>query len=432
MNCEGPAFVTDRQENDMNQQASDLEQFPTLTWDEVALQTSSSIRSALERVLEKQDGACLTDEERYALANCDRAKGHNKDLLALLVAADTLRRDLVGNIVSYVVNRNINFTNICFVGCKFCAFSRGPREADSYFHSLEDMGRKAKEASELGATEVCIQGGLPHGLPPFYYRDILRAVKGAVPAMHIHAFSPMEIVYGVELTGMKLADYLMMLRDNGLDTLPGTAAEILDDEIRRVLSRNKLSSAEWQQVIRTAHACGIPSTSTLMYGHMETADHWVRQLNLFRQIQSETGGFTEFVPLGFVHQNTLLFQQGLARTGPTLAEHLKIHALARILLAGSIHNIQVSWVKLNRKLSQLCLHAGANDYGGTLMEENISREAGATAGQYTSPEDFQSLILEIGRIPAERNTKYSRMKIKLPVELLSPDVSGEAFAADFA
>jgi 7,8-didemethyl-8-hydroxy-5-deazariboflavin synthase CofH subunit len=432
MNCEGPAFVTDRQENDMNQQASDLEQFPTLTWDEVALQTSSSIRSALERVLEKQDGACLTDEERYALANCDRAKGHNKDLLALLVAADTLRRDLVGNIVSYVVNRNINFTNICFVGCKFCAFSRGPREADSYFHSLEDMGRKAKEASELGATEVCIQGGLPHGLPPFYYRDILRAVKGAVPAMHIHAFSPMEIVYGVELTGMKLADYLRMLRDNGLDTLPGTAAEILDDEIRRVLSRNKLSSAEWQQVIRTAHACGIPSTSTLMYGHMETADHWVRQLNLFRQIQSETGGFTEFVPLGFVHQNTLLFQQGLARTGPTLAEHLKIHALARILLAGSIHNIQVSWVKLNRKLSQLCLHAGANDYGGTLMEENISREAGATAGQYTSPEDFQSLILEIGRIPAERNTKYSRMKIKLPVELLSPDVSGEAFAADFA
>jgi 7,8-didemethyl-8-hydroxy-5-deazariboflavin synthase CofH subunit len=430
MNCEGPAFVTDRQENDMNQQASNLEQFPTLTWDEVALQTSSSIRSALERVLEKQDGACLTDEERYALANCDRAKGHNKDLLALLVAADTLRRDLVGNIVSYVVNRNINFTNICFVGCKFCAFSRGPREADSYFHSLEDMGRKAKEASELGATEVCIQGGLPHGLPPFYYRDILRAVKGAVPAMHIHAFSPMEIVYGVELTGMKLADYLRMLRDNGLDTLPGTAAEILDDEIRRVLSRNKLSSAEWQQVIRTAHACGIPSTSTLMYGHMETADHWVRQLNLFRQIQSETGGFTEFVPLGFVHQNTLLFQQGLARTGPTLAEHLKIHALARILLAGSIHNIQVSWVKLNRKLSQLCLHAGANDYGGTLMEENISREAGATAGQYTSPEDFQSLILEIGRIPAERNTKYSRMKIKLPVELLSPDVSGEA--ADFA
>jgi 7,8-didemethyl-8-hydroxy-5-deazariboflavin synthase CofH subunit len=403
-------------------QASQLEQFPALTWDEIAPQASVAIRTALERTLETQDGACLTDEERYALANCDGPNCNGADLPALLVAADTLRRDLAGNLVSYVVNRNINFTNICFVGCKFCAFSRGPREADSYFHSLEDMGRKSKEAWELGATEVCIQGGLPHGLPPFYYRDILRAVKNAVPDMHIHAFSPMEIVYGVELTGMSLRDYLMMLRDNGLDTLPGTAAEILDDEVRHVLSRNKLSSAQWQEVIRTAHQCGIRK-------HFD-ADVWAhgnaRSLGAaaefaFRQIQSETGGFTEFVPLGFVHQNTLLFQQGLARTGPTLAEHLKIHALARILLAGSIHNIQVSWVKLNRRLSQLCLHAGANDYGGTLMEENISREAGATAGQYTSPEDFQALIQEIGRIPAERNTKYSRMKIKLPVESISSE-----------
>ncbi len=405
----------------MDWQDSELERFHARTWDDVAPRASAPIRSALEQVLETQDGVCLTQEERYALASCDGA-----DLLALLVAADTLRRDLVGNIVTYVVNRNINFTNICFVGCKFCAFSRGPREADSYFHSLEDMARKSKEAWQLGATEVCIQGGLPHGLQPFYYRDILRAVKHAVPNMHIHAFSPMEIVYGVELTGMTLRDYLTMLRDNGLDTLPGTAAEILDDEVRHVLSRNKLSSSQWQEVIRTAHKCGIRSTSTLMYGHMETPGHWVRQLGLFRQIQSETGGFTEFVPLGFVHQNTLLFQQGLARTGPTLAEHLKIHALARILLAGSIHNIQVSWVKLNRKLSQLCLHAGANDYGGTLMEENISREAGATAGQYTSPEDFQGLILEIGRIPAERNTKYSRMKIKLPVETISSELFPES------
>jgi 7,8-didemethyl-8-hydroxy-5-deazariboflavin synthase CofH subunit len=425
----------------MNWPVSELEQFHALTWDEIAPQTSPAIRRALERALETQDGACLTNEERYALANCDAPNGsrpssNRADLIALLVAANTLRRDLVGNIVCYVVNRNINFTNICFVGCKFCAFSRGPREADSYFHSLEDMARKAKEASELGATEVCIQGGLPHGLPPFYYRDILRAVKNAVPGMHIHAFSPMEIVYGVELTGMTLRDYLTMLRDNGLDTLPGTAAEILDDEVRHVLSRNKLSSAQWQEVIRTAHACGIRTTSTLMYGHMETPDHWVRQLNLFRQIQDKTGGFTEFVPLGFVHQNTLLFQQGLARSGPTLPEHLKIHALARILLAGSIDNIQVSWVKLNRKLSQLCLHAGANDYGGTLMEENISREAGATAGQYTSPQDFQSLILEIGRIPAERNTKYSRMKIKLPVAPVCWDAtssaSSEAFTPEFA
>ena len=390
---------------------SELKHFPQLSWEEAAKSTSPAIRSALERVLEMQDGACLTDEEQLGLARSSSA-----DLVALLVAADTLRRDVVGNIVTYVVNRNINFTNVCFVGCKFCAFSRGPREGDAYFHSLEDMARKTKEARKLGATEVCIQGGLPRDLPPFYYRDILRAVKDAVPDIHVHAFSPMEIVYGVELTSMALRDYLCMLRDNGLDTLPGTAAEILDDEVRQILSRNKLSVADWRDVIRTAHQVGIRSTCTLMYGHMETPDHWVRQLSMFRKIQSETGGFTEFVPLGFVHQNTLLFQQGLARSGPTLEEHLKIHALARILLAGSISNIQVSWVKLNRGLSQLCLHAGANDYGGTLMEENISREAGATAGQYTSPGDFQSLILEIGRIPAERNTKYSRLQIKLPGE----------------
>src|SRR5271166_868377 len=394
----------------MSMQAAELEQFPALTWDLIAPQASVSTRRALERVLEQQDGACLNDHERHALGNCGGA-----DLLALLVAADTLRRDVVGNIVSYVVNRNINFTNVCFVGCKFCAFSRGPRESDTYFLSLEQVAQKAAEAWKIGATEVCIQGGLPHGLPPFHYRDILRAVKQAVPGMHIHAFSPMEIVYGVELSGMPLEDYLRMLRDNGLDTLPGTAAEILDDDVRLVLSRNKLSTEQWKQVIRTAHECGIRSTSTLMYGHVESPEHWVNQLLLFREIQQETGGFTEFVPLGFVHQNTLLFHQGIARPGPTLAEHLKIHALARVLLAGAINNIQVSWVKLNRSLSQLCLHAGANDYGGTLMEENISREAGATAGQYTSPEEFQALILEAGRIPAERNTIYSRINIKVPL-----------------
>jgi 7,8-didemethyl-8-hydroxy-5-deazariboflavin synthase CofH subunit len=298
------------------------------------------------------------------------------------------------------------------VGCKFCAFSRGPRESDTYFHDPQKVAEKAVQAWEMGATEVCIQGGLPRGLSPYYYRDILRAVKSAVPGMHIHAFSPMEIVYGIELTGMKLRDYLTMLRDNGLGTLPGTAAEILDDEVRHVLSRNKLSTAQWREVISTAHKCGIRTTSTLMYGHVETPEHWVNQLLLLREIQNQTGGFTEFVPLGFIHNNTLLFHQGLSRSGPTLAEHLKIHALARFMLAGSINNIQVSWVKLNTMLSQLCLQAGANDYGGTLMEENISREAGATAGQYTSPDEFQSLIRQIGRIPAERNTIYSRIQIK--------------------
>jgi FO synthase len=394
----------------------ELQDFPALDWSDIAPRISRQVRPALEQALETSDGGVLTREQCTLLANAD-----GDDLLGQLVAADGLRRELVGNIVTYVVNRNINFTNICFVGCKFCAFSRGPRESDTYFLSLEQVAQKAREAWEIGATEVCIQGGLPHGLPPFHYRDILRAVKQAVPGMHIHAFSPMEIVYGVELTGMPLEDYLRMLRDNGLDTLPGTAAEILDDEVRFVLSRNKLSTEQWKQVIRTAHCCGIRSTSTLMYGHVESPEHWINQLLLFREIQQQTGGFTEFVPLGFVHQNTLLFHQGIARSGPTLAEHLKIHALARVLLAGSINNIQVSWVKLNRDLSQLCLHAGANDYGGTLMEENISREAGATAGQYTSPEDFQSLILEAGRIPAERNTVYTRISLKLQPETLTAE-----------
>ena len=403
---------------------SELECFPALDWSEVSRRLTPTLRSSLEKVLETQNGADLLIEESYALAN-----SQGDDLLGLLVAANMLRAEITGNIVTYVVNRNINFTNICFVGCKFCAFSRGPREGDSYFLTLDQMAEKAREAWKLGATEVCIQGGLPHRLPKFNYRDILCAIKNAVPGMHIHAFSPMEIVYGVELTGMPLADYLSMLRDNGLGTLPGTAAEILDDEIRHILSANKLSTAQWVEVIRTAHRCGIRTTSTLMYGHAETPAHWVRQMRLLREIQSETGGFTEFVPLGFVHQNTILFHQGLARTGPTLAEHLKVHALARLLLAGSINNIQVSWVKLNRRLSQLCLHAGANDYGGTLMEENISREAGATAGQYTSPEDFQSLILEMGRIPAERNTTYSRIHIKRPLNEFTAE---QALEAEFA
>src|ERR1041385_6139332 len=387
---------------------SELESFHQLEWTDIAPRMSSERRTALERVMESLDGEVLTREQCLLLANSD-----GDDLLGLVVAANARRRELAGNIVTYVVNRNINFTNICFVGCKFCAFSRGPREEDTYLPTLEQMAKKAREAWDLGATEVCIQGGLPRDLSPYYYRDILRTIKNETPQMHIHAFSPMEIVYGVELTGMSLVDYLAMLRDNGLDTLPGTAAEILDDKVREVLSRNKLTTEQWKEVIRSAHGLGIRSTSTLMYGHLETPEHWVNQLHLFREIQQETGGFTEFVPLGFVHSNTLLFHQGLVRPGPTLAEHLKIHALSRIMLAGSINNIQVSWVKLNRKLSQLCLHAGANDYGGTLMEENISREAGATAGQYTSPEDFQSLILEIGRIPAERNTTYTRINLKL-------------------
>ena len=382
-----------------------LENLHDLDWSELEPNLSAGVRGALEKLLEAEDGGVLSLNQQRLLAHSE-----GDDLLGVICAADRLRRQLVGDVVTYVVNRNINFTNVCFVGCKFCAFSRGPREADAYFLSLEEVRQRTIEARERGATEVCIQGGLPHGLPKLYYRDILRAVKSAVPDMHTHAFSPMEIVYGVELTGMPLRDYLLMLKDAGLDTLPGTAAEILDDDVRFVLSRNKLRTEQWREVITTAHRCGIRTTSTLMYGHIETPDHWLAQLRLLRQIQSETGGFTEFVPLGFVHQNTLLYQQGLARPGPTLEDHLKIHALARLLFAGSIRNVQVSWVKLDRKVAQLCLRAGANDYGGTLMEENISRLAGATAGQYLSPKEFHQRIRELGRIPAERNTVYTELK----------------------
>lgn len=376
-------------------------QLGEMCWGDVSGGASPQVRSALETILTTQDGSCLTRDQCLPLA-----KSEGNDLLALAVAADELRRAAVGDLVTYVVNRNINFTNVCFVGCKFCAFSVGPADSTRYFLSLEDVGRKTREAAERGATEVCIQGGLPRNLPAFYYRDILRAVKSAVPGMHTHAFSPMEVDYGVALTGMPLRDYLLMLKDAGWDTLPGTAAEILDDDVRHIVSRNKLSTARWREIVTTAHECGIRSTSTMMYGHVESPEHWVDHLLLLRGIQSRTGGFTEFVPLGFVHQNTLLFHEGLSRPGPTLAEHIRVHALARIMLAGSIRNIQVSWVKLTRETARLCLLAGANDYGGTLMEENISRLAGATSGEYLRPAEIEERAREAGRIPAQRDTKY--------------------------
>lgn len=390
-------------------------------WSDVQSGMSPPLRAALEKVLLSRDGGVLTREECLLLANSD-----GNDLFGLVIAANELRRQLVGDIISYVVTRNINFTNICFVGCKFCAFSVGPRDETAYFLSLDEIEHKCREAEQWGATEVCIQGGLPRNLPPFYYRDILRAVKSATPRMHAHAFSPMEMVYGVELTGMPVREYLLMLKDNGLDTLPGTAAEILDDNVRHILSRNKLSSAQWREVIETAHQCGIRSTSTMMYGHSETPEHWVNQLLLLREIQSRTGGFTEFVPLGFIHENTLLFAQGLARSGGTLAEHMKVHALARIVLAGSINHIQVSWVKLGRDLSQLALLAGADDYGGTLFEENISRLAGSTAGQYTSATEFEQRIRELGRIPAQRNTLYTQYVYPAPDPTRHAVTDGEA------
>jgi len=377
-------------------------------WSALAPEINPEVRRSLENVLATADGVALSRTECLQLAQTT-----GNDLIAMAAVADLLREQLVGDNVTYVVNRNINFTNVCFVGCKFCAFFRGPNHPEANFYSPEQVGQKAIEARRLGATEVCIQGGLPHGLPKFYYRDILRAIKQAVPDMHIHAFSPMEVTYGVQLTGMSIRDYLAMLRDNGLDTLPGTAAEILHDDVRQLISKYKLHAVAWEEIIRTAHSLSIRSTSTLMYGHVETPEHWVDQLLMFRRIQSDTGGFTEFVPLGFVHQNTRLYLEGLSRPGPTPEEHIRIHALGRIMLAGSINNLQVSWVKLSREMTQQCLQSGANDFGGTLMEENISRLAGSTSGQYVSPDEFDERIRELGRTPAQRNTTYTKITPRL-------------------
>jgi len=357
-----------------------------------------AIRATLETALAEKE---LGFEEGLQLAVAEGA-----DLSALIAVADHLRRATVGDTITYVVNRNINFTNVCFVGCSFCGFARGPGAPDAHTLSIEGVVEKARDAWEKGATEVCIQGGLPRDLDGFFYRDMLHAVKRAIPQMHVHAFSPMEIAYGVDKTGMALRDYLQMMKDEGLGSIPGTAAEILDDRVRRELSPNKLPVARWVEIISAAHELGIPTTSTMMYGHVEEPADWVRHILLLRAIQKRTGGFTEFVPLGFVHANTRLFRHGGARPGARREEHLGVHALARVLLHGAIKNIQVSWVKMGFDVSLACMNAGANDFSGTLMEENISKAAGATFGEYVSPEQFRAMIRSIGRIPAERSTTY--------------------------
>lgn len=348
-----------------------------------------------------REGAELTFDQGLLLATATGA-----DLEALVATADQFRRETRGDTITYVVNRNINFTNVCFVGCSFCGFGHGPNAPDAYSLSLEAIVRKARDAWDVGATEVCIQGGLPRDLDGYFYRDILRAIKRELPEMHIHAFSPMEIAYGIDKTGLPLRDYLRMLQDEGLGSIPGTAAEILDDRIRQQLSPNKLPVKRWVEIITAAHETGIRTTSTMMYGHVEEPADWVRHLQLLRGIQKQTGGFTEFVPLGFIHEKTRLFRHGGARPGARREEHLCVHALARVLLHGAIPNLQVSWVKLGFDLSLECFGAGANDFGGTLMEESISKSAGATFGEYVSPEELRARIRSIGRSPAERTTTY--------------------------
>jgi 7,8-didemethyl-8-hydroxy-5-deazariboflavin synthase CofH subunit len=374
-----------------------------IPWERALAAASPDVAKLLEKALA---GIDLNLEDGLLLA---AVEGNN--LLALVKVADELRRRVVGDNITYVVNRNLNFTNVCIVGCAFCGFSRGPDSPEAYFHSTESLVAKSIEAVELGATEVCIQGGLPKDLNGNFYAGLLRAIKSRLPELHLHAYSPMEITYGVEKTRMPLREYLLMLKEAGLNSIPGTAAEILDDEVRKSLSPNKLKVRQWIDVIRTAHSLGIPSTSTMMYGHTELPGHWVRHLLLLREIQKEKGRFTEFVPLGFIHSQTRLFQSGGARAGRTLREDLIVHALARLLLNGYIPNIQVSWVKLGFEGSLMCLEAGANDFGGTLMEESISKTAGANFGEYVSPGEFRAMTRTISRTPAERTTTYKIRKV---------------------
>lgn len=371
--------------------------------DESIARASKEVQTLLSRALNEEE---MNFEEGCVLAAAD-----GNDLGALVCVANELRKRQVGGHITYVVNRNINFTNVCMVGCAFCGFARGPHADDAYSLTADQIVAKASEAWNLGATEVCIQGGLPKEFHGLFYRDILRAIKAALPKMHIHAFSPMEISYGCEKTGMTVRDYLTMMKESGLDTIPGTAAEILDDEVRSALSPNKLKVSQWIEIVKTAHRLGIRSTSTMMYGHVETIEHWVRHMLLLRSIQKETGGFTEFVPLGFIHEKTRLFQREGARPGSTIREDLAVHAVARVLFNGLIKNIQVSWVKMGFEQSLACLQAGANDFSGTLMEEHISKSAGANFGESVSPAKLRALTRSIGRTPAERTTNYGLRRV---------------------
>ena len=327
----------------------------------------------------------------------------------ILKCADNLRREIVGDVVSYIVNRNINFTNICVGDCKFCAFRVSEKDNNAYFLDIDEIAKKALEAKKLGCTEVCIQGGLHPIVDTNFQIEILKKVHDITKPygdIHIHAFSPMEIKFGAENAGLDIKEALKMLKENGLNTMPGTAAEILDDEIRSELCPTKLSTKEWVKVVKTAHKVGIKTTSTMMYGHIEEYKHMVNHLFILKEIQEETGGFTEFVPLSFMHKLAPIYYEGRARGGATGLEDLKVYAISRILFKDLIKNIQVSWVKLGFKMAQIGLKCGANDFGGTLMEENISKSAGAEHGVYVSVDEIKDMISRIGRIPKERNTVY--------------------------
>ena len=359
------------------------------------------VAAVLERAIA---GTQLGFDDGLALLHTDGA-----DLAALVRTADYIRAADVGPVITYVVNRNINFTNVCFVGCQFCAFARHRKDDDARTDSTDDVLAKVQDAVDRGATEICMQGGINPEMDAFGYRDLLVAIKARFPQIHIHAFSPMEIMYGARRTGMSYHDYISMLRDAGLGTIPGTAAEILDDEVREILSHKKVDVRTWVEIISTAHRLGIRTSSTIMYGHVEKPEHIVRHVELLRAIQKETGGFTEFVPLRFIHTYTVLYQKGLVDPPPKGIVDLRMYAFSRLMLRGVIDNLQTSWVKLGTELAQLTFGAGVNDFGGTLMEEQITKSAGGDAGEYIPVEAIRALIEAAGRVPEERTTTYGRV-----------------------
>ncbi|MHB1876939.1 MAG: bifunctional FO biosynthesis protein CofGH, partial [Streptosporangiaceae bacterium] len=359
-------------------------------------EVAAALRSA------ERNPAGLTDAEALALLDADGA-----ELEALAAIADGLRREVNGDDVTYVVNRNINFTNVCYTGCRFCAFAQRRSDADAFTLSLEQIADRAQEAWEAGATEVCMQGGIHPDLPGTAYFDIAAAVRKRCPDMHIHAFSPMEVMNGVARTGLSIRDWLVRAREAGLGSLPGTAAEILDDEVRWVLTKGKLPTSAWIEVITTAHELGIPTTATMMYGHVDTPAHWVGHLRQIRSIAERTGGFTEFVLLPFVHASAPIYLAGLSRPGPTRRENRAVHALSRLMLHGAISSIQCSWVKLGDEGCREVLAGGANDLGGTLMEETISRMAGSENGSFKTISELAEMVAPTGRPLRQRNTDYS-------------------------
>ena len=364
----------------------------------------------IEAVLDKAlEGRELSAEDGATLFT---AEGESLD--RLVSVADGLRRRRVGERVGYVINRNVNFTNVCVKRCGFCAFSRGHRAEQGYFLPTEEILRRVQEARDLGATEVCIQAGLPPRVDGSFYINLCAEIKKEFPEIHVHAFSPEEILYGATLSNRSIEDYLMALKDVGLGSMPGTSAEILDDRVREIISPGRISTRDWITVIRTAHKLGIPTTSTIMYGHLETALDRARHLELLRGIQMDTGGITEFVPLSFIAAEAPMVKKSLVagvRTEVTREDVLRMYAVARLMLDSWIPNIQATWVKQGARLAQECLQAGANDFGGTLMNESISTSAGAQHGQFLHPADMRTWIRTAGRIPVQRSTTYGTLRV---------------------